>query len=68
MDWTGGMEWWNHKFSKYYRSKPKGHNIVKCLVDNLGFKLMLITSSMVMSALSGQLATVTVGSTHIFVL
>ena len=43
------MEWWNRTFSS--------HNIVKWLVDNLGFKLMLITSSMVMSALSGQLAT-----------
>ena len=63
VEWNGGIV-----HSANIRSKPKGHNIVKWLVDNLGFKLMLITSSMVMSALSGQLATVTVGSTHIFVL
>ena len=61
MDWNGGI-------TNSANVRSKGHNIVKCSVDNSGFKLMPITSSMVMIALSGQLTTITVGSTHIFVL
>ena len=58
---------WNGRIANTAKMRPKGHNVWWI---TLGFKLMLILSSMVMSALilSGQLATITVGSTHIFVL
>ena len=32
------MEWWNHKLSKKL-IRSKGHNIVKCLVDNFGIQV-----------------------------
>ena len=59
----GTVDWmvvWNGEIANSANIRSRGHNIVKCLVDNLGFKLMPITSSMAMTALSGQLATVTV--------
>ena len=56
VDWNGVMEWWNCKFSKM---RSKGHNVIKCLVDNFGIQVDADIKFSGDECAKGQLATIT---------